>query len=162
MPMSTSFDLSAVTPVTVSAQGSGYAGNPQTTWGGGGGAGGGVGTSYGVGPPGTAGNMFNNITWTTTSSPTYTINTMPYVTQEAGKVNLDGEGADLVMNGVSLKDTLRAIEERLCILRPNPALEAQWDQLRELGEAYRKLEAELKEKQEMWDTLKKMPPPETK
>jgi hypothetical protein len=77
-------------------------------------------------------------------------------------LDLKGDNADIKINGESLCDTLRSIQDRLNILRPNTELESQWDQLRELGEAYRRLEAELLEKQRMWDTLKHMPPPEIK
>jgi hypothetical protein len=52
-------------------------------------------------------------------------------------------------------ETLRGIQDRLHMLRPNTELEAEWDELRELGEQYRKLEAEFKEKNKMWNTLKK-------
>jgi len=72
-----------------------------------------------------------------------------------GQLELTGEKADVVINGVSLTDTLKAISERLNILSVNPKLEAEWDELRELGEQYRKLESELLEKQRMWETLKK-------
>jgi hypothetical protein len=50
---------------------------------------------------------------------------------------------------------MESVEQRLRILRPNPALEAEWDQLRELGEQYRELEKQLTEKSQMWNTLKK-------
>lgn len=72
-----------------------------------------------------------------------------------GKLELTGEEADVVVDGVSLKDTLKAINERLNILTANQKLEAEWDQLRELGEQYRRLEAELLEKQRMWEIIKK-------
>jgi len=58
---------------------------------------------------------------------------------------------DLVLDGVSLKQLL---EERLNLLIPHPELEAEWDQLKELGDQYRKLENELKEKQAVWKKLK--------
>jgi hypothetical protein len=50
---------------------------------------------------------------------------------------------------------MESVEQRLNILRPNPELEQEWDQLRALGEQYRELEQQLKEKSRMWDTLKK-------
>ena len=62
---------------------------------------------------------------------------------------------DIEVGGRSLMRTLDAIEQRLNILQPNPALEAEWLELRELGQRYRQLEAELLEKQEMWTTLKR-------
>jgi hypothetical protein len=73
----------------------------------------------------------------------------------SGQIELKGDQADLVINGVSLNETLKGIQDRLNMLRPNTALEAEWDQLRELGLQYRKLEAELKEKQRAWEILKK-------
>ena len=76
----------------------------------------------------------------------------------ASTLELQGEGADIRINGVSLTDVLKNIEQRLNILRPNTELEADWDQLRELGNQYRRLEAELKEKSLMWNKLKAMPP----
>ena len=75
--------------------------------------------------------------------------------QNSGVVELRGEKADIVVNGESMMQTLRNIQDRLNMLRPNPELEAEWDQLRALGEQYRKLESEFKEKSKMWNTLKK-------
>ena len=82
--------------------------------------------------------------------------------QGSGVIDVKGENADIKINGVSLCDTLKGIQDRLNLLQPNPELETEWDQLRELGEQYRKLEAEFKEKTKMWNTLKSMPPPEIK
>ena len=73
----------------------------------------------------------------------------------SGQIELKGDQADIMINGVSLTETLKGIQDRLNMLRPNAALEAEWDQLRELGQQYRKLEAELKEKQQAWDILRK-------
>ena len=50
---------------------------------------------------------------------------------------------------------IQGIQTRLNILQPAPELEQEWQQLRELGDQYRKLEAEFKEKQRMWTMLKK-------
>jgi hypothetical protein len=77
----------------------------------------------------------------------------------SGVMDLQGENADIKINGKSLVDTLTALEERLNILTPNPKLEAEWDELRELGERYRELEKQCKEKAEMWKKLKSMPAP---
>ena len=73
----------------------------------------------------------------------------------SGQIELKGDQADVVINGVSLTETLKGIQDRLCMLQPNAALEAEWDQLQELGKQYRKLEAELLEKQRAWEILKK-------
>jgi hypothetical protein len=73
---------------------------------------------------------------------------------QSGTIELRGEDADIVVNGVSLMDKLDAIAERLNLLDVNKELEEEWDQLRELGERYRELEQECKAKSEMWKTLK--------
>ena len=59
---------------------------------------------------------------------------------------------DLVLDGISLKQLL---EERLAMMIPNPELEEEWNELKELGDRYRKLETECKEKSKMWKALKK-------
>jgi hypothetical protein len=73
----------------------------------------------------------------------------------SGRMELRGNQADIVINDVSLNDTIRSIQDRLNMLRPNRELEADWDQLRELGEQYRQLEKQLMEKQRAWDLLRK-------
>jgi hypothetical protein len=72
------------------------------------------------------------------------------------KINLDGKDADIVINGHSLTDTLRALEERLNILVPNTELETEWAELKRLGDRYRKLEQDLIEKTNMWKALNKV------
>ena len=83
----------------------------------------------------------------------------PWATSVSPKIRLDGEGADIEVNGESLIGMIRRMEERLNILTPNPKLEAEWEELRALGEQYRKLEQHIKDKQATWDKLKAMPPP---
>ena len=90
------------------------------------------------------------------SNGTYAIS--PITSTPSGTLELRGEGADVKINGVSLTGVLKNIEERLNILRPNKELEAEWHQLRELGDQYRRLETKLKEKSLMWNKLKAMPP----
>lgn len=80
----------------------------------------------------------------------------------SSRINLQGTDADIVINGVSLQDTLQGIQERLNILTPNLDLEAEWDELRELGQRYRALEKQCQEKSKIWNQLKAMPPPEIK
>jgi hypothetical protein len=98
--------------------------------------------------------LSNSTTW---SNITYAPN--PAVHLENGRIDLKGANSDVILDGVSVRDTLAKIEQRLNILRPNPELETQWDQLRELGEQYRRLEAEIMQKQAMWDKLRHMPDP---
>lgn len=118
----------------------------------------------------------SNVTWTTGTSSTgigqhvYTIgpNTTSWgdlssvgMTQNgSGKLTLKGEQADIDINGKSMLQWMQKVEERLNILTPNPELEKDWDDLRRLGERYRKLEQKCKQKAEMWNKLKSMPKPE--
>ena len=96
----------------------------------------------------------------------YTVNTSngaPWMTQgslSAPKIQLNGEDADIEVNGWSLVDAVKRIEERLAIMQPNPKLETEWEELKQLGDQYRKLEQHIKDKQDTWDRLKAMPPPE--
>ena len=119
--------------ITVTGGGSGYPSNHVYLVGGG----------AGVGTLGTSNISASN--WTTNTL------TVP----PSGRMELQGAQADIVMNGVSLNDTLKLIQDRLCMLRPNRELEAEWDQLRDLGKQYRELEKQLMEKQRAWDILKK-------
>ena len=73
-------------------------------------------------------------------------------------VKLQGPDADITINGASLNETLRGIQDRLNILTPNAALEEEWESLRCLGEQYRLLEKEILEKQQVWALLKKKAP----
>lgn len=87
-------------------------------------------------------------------------NVSPWATTNVSpKIRLDGEGADIEVNGVSLMDMIGKIEERLNILHPNTDLETEWEELRVLGEQYRKLEQHIKDKQATWNRLKAVPPP---
>jgi hypothetical protein len=106
----------------------------------------------------------NTITSTTLNNGIYNVGagsgyTNPWATNVSPKIRLDGEGADIEVNGESLIGMIRRIEERLNILTPNQKLEEEWEELRVLGEQYRKLEQHIKDKQATWDKLKAMPPP---
>ncbi len=94
-------------------------------------------------------------TYDTNWSPNLTMGTL---INQSGTIDLRGDDADIVVNGVSLIDKLDAIAERLNLLDVNKELETEWDQLRELGERYRQLEQDLKTKSEMWKTLKTKTP----
>jgi hypothetical protein len=83
-----------------------------------------------------------------------------YTQNNSGKISIRGEKADIDINGKSMLQWMQQVEERLNILVPNPELEKEWDDLRRLGERYRKLEKKCKEKAEMWKKLKSMPKPE--
>ena len=96
------------------------------------------------------GYTFTNTNWNTPAPP--------MAVSQSGQISLSGNNADIVINGVSLVSKLDAIAERLNILDVNKELEAEWDQLRELGEQYRQLELDLRAKSAMWKTLKTKTP----
>ena len=99
-------------------------------------------------------NGYTYITNTTgTSNPWITTGTNASNTLSVhGDAEFDG---DITVKGRSLSEFMDSVEQRLNILRPNPELEQEWDQLRNLGEQYRELERQLAEKDQMWQTLKK-------
>ena len=72
-----------------------------------------------------------------------------------GKMRISGDDADIEINGISLKQTLEDIQQRMAILQPNPELEKEFKELREIRQQYIKLERNLLEKKEMWETLNK-------
>jgi hypothetical protein len=79
---------------------------------------------------------------------------------QGGKLALKGDNADIDINGKSMVKWMEAMEERMNWMQPNVELEAEWDDLKKLGDRYRKLEQKCKEKAEMWKKLKSMPKPE--
>jgi hypothetical protein len=107
---------------------------------------------------GALGTAFPNTVYTTAGTNT------PWLSQGATspKIQLDGENADITVNGWSLVDAVKRIEERLGLFQPNPELEAEWSELRDLGEQYRRLEQHIQDKQATWDRLKAMPAPDVK
>ena len=133
----------AVPNVTIGSGITGTTISPNSVW-----------TSTGTGPSGM---------WTNTTGTGYTIGT-PTAPQinHGGKVHIQGENADLVIGDKSMRAWMEKVEERLNILTPNPEMEKEWDDLRKLGERYRKLEKKCKEKSLMWNKLKAMPKPEIK
>jgi hypothetical protein len=109
------------------------------------------------------GTAYPNVTVSTGSPFTFSAgtNTQPWFnTNASSKIRLDGADADIVVNGYSLVDAINSIKDRLNCLQINPELEAEWCELRLLGDQYRKLEKQILEKQATWDRLKAMPPPE--
>ena len=94
-------------------------------------------------------------TWATgTSAVDWSIGTT--AESNSGKLTLKGHNADIEVNGRSLMGAIEALEQRLNIMVPNPELEKEWDELRELGDRYRELEKQCKEKGNMWAKLKEI------
>ena len=95
-----------------------------------------------------------SVPWTGTSSNTVTLNA-GWNTGASGKIKLEGANADIEVNGESLMGMIKNIEQRLNILKPNEALESEWAELQALGDAYRKLEADIEAKIKTWDVISK-------
>ena len=115
-------------------------------------------TTYTLGP----GGSHANAVWTTAVPGTginWNQSAVGATITPSATISLKGEDADIDLNGKSMKAWMEKVEERLNILTPNPELEKEWDELRKLGERYRKLEKKCKEKAEVWNKLKSMPPP---
>ena len=99
------------------------------------------GSSYNLGTSWTQDYSFNNVT--------------------SSNVHISGNGitmesqADIKIGDRSLKEFMDSVEQRLGILRPNPELEDKWENLKGLRKAYMDLEAEILEKEKMWNILKK-------
>ena len=88
------------------------------------------------------------------SSNTFTMDSS-WDNRASAKIRLDGPEADIEINGESLVDTLRNIEQRLNILKPNEALESEWAELRALGDQYRELEDKIQAKMKTWEAIAK-------
>ena len=121
----------------------------------------GTGGTYGIGSA--------NVTWSGTSyhhpqtitlnpnvySNTYTTGTTPGGT---GTIQIKGDAefeGKIKVGGKDLVELLTKIEDKLAIYKPNPEMEEKWEELRELSKRYKELEAEIKEKEQIWDILKK-------
>lgn len=108
-----------------------------------------------------------NVTWTGTSyihpqtitlNPNVYSNTYTNGTPQAGTIHVKGDAefeGKIKVGGKDLVELLTKIEDKLAIYKPNPELEEKWEELRELSKRYKELEAEIKEKEQMWDILKK-------
>lgn len=116
-------------------------------------------TAAGTGGAGT----YSNVTLTGGAGLTYTtatgagnwatnITVDPYYTKTP-KVNITDK--DLILDGLSLRDFMQTVNERMGIMVPNPKLEAEFNELKELADRYRELEKKLLDQKVMWETLKK-------
>jgi hypothetical protein len=91
-------------------------------------------------------------TWANTYTNYPTMSTNNGVTTMSQDVDIKG---NLKVNGKDIGSLLEKIEERLAIYRPEPELEEKWEELRELSKRYKELVADIKEKEKIWDILKK-------
>ena len=90
----------------------------------------------------------------TISSPHGTNNILDGLTTDSFTLssNWDTTYTDKRLEG--LFEWQEEVNKKLAILQPNPQLEEQWSELKELRERYVELEKELTEKSKMWDILK--------
>lgn len=96
------------------------------------------------------GTSATDFTWTSTATPVT-------ISQNA-TIDLKGDGADIVINGESLNETLKEIKEALRIpdkIKRDEHLEKNFEEIRILREKYEAMVKEYKEKQQVWDILKK-------
>ena len=116
---------------------------------------------YGAVPP----NNYNTITvdpntwtthpvWTTNgTSGSWNISDVDLTSPPSGKIRLEGEEADIEINGRSLTQILDSIEQRLGMLKCREDLEKDWHELKRLGDQYRALVKDIEEKHKIWDAL---------
>jgi hypothetical protein len=117
----------------------------------------------------------SHIDMSTVTIPSYTVGTIgsaytastswnqnySFSNVSSSNVHINGDGitmepqADIKIGDRSLKEFMDSVEQRLGILRPNPELEDKWENLKGLRKAYMDLEAEILEKEKMWNILKK-------
>jgi hypothetical protein len=132
---------------------------------------------YGAIPP-SYGNVFvstgtGSSVWKNTTGTSYTIpvsgtGSNPIVSigadgtktslKVAGNAEILGDtkiSGNLTVDGVNIGELLAGIQSQLGLLIPNPQIEEEFDQLRKLGDQYRKLETLIKEQKRIWDILKK-------
>jgi hypothetical protein len=118
--------------VTIPVNGLGSSNSIYVTGGGGGGSG-----AY----------VMNNSGWTTAASDI-----------KSGSIHVQGDAVfhgNITWQNRDMREWFEAVESRLGMLQPNPKMETDWDELRELGDRYRALEKKLTEQQRVFDILKK-------
>ena len=86
--------------------------------------------------------------------------TISHLDKSGGKLSLQGDDADIEINGESVVGMLKEIRDRLRIIQVSESMEAEWNELRELREQYEAKLAECREKSKAWEALKQMPPPQ--
>ena len=99
------------------------------------------------------GGNYSNVTLTGGNGLTYTTASYWSASYNTPKVKITED--DIEIEGLSLKATLKALQERLAIMQVNPALEKEFEELKACGEEYRRLEKRFEEQKRMWETLKK-------
>jgi hypothetical protein len=71
---------------------------------------------------------------------------------DTGKVKIID--SDIELDGLSLRDFMHSVNDRMAIMIPNPALEQEFAELRACADRYRELEQKFLEQKKIWETLK--------
>lgn len=90
-----------------------------------------------LGPFGTGNNP---VSITATSGTSWSNTTAATITAK-GKLEIEGDDADITINGQSFMATLQTIQDRLAILVPDPKKMEQFEALKQAYEHYKTLEA---------------------
>lgn len=91
-------------------------------------------------------NGLYNITTSPNTSPQYPQYTFNNIgTNSNNTLQVTGEGADVLLNGKSLKTFMEKVEERLLILQPDPAKLEKYAALRKAYDHYKLLEKLIQE-----------------
>jgi len=105
----------------------------------------------GSGGSGGTGYAINN------SATSYTWGTTNTNTMSTGKVIIAGDAVfegNITWQDRDMRAWFESVESRLAILQPNVKLEAEYEELAELGRQYKEMEKRLLEKQRVFDILK--------
>ena len=120
-------------------------------------------SGYGAVPPAyttttpVTGTGHSNVRLSGTTGLTYSTATTatwidPFYSKQP-KVNITDK--DIVLDGLSLRDFMHSVNERMAIMQPNPALEKEFEELRACADRYRELEKKFSEQKAIWETLKR-------
>lgn len=74
--------------------------------------------------------------------------------RSSGKITLEGDDADIEINGESVVSVLRDIRDRLGIMKVSEDMEQEWEELRQLRRQYEDKLEECRAKSQTWKKLK--------
>ena len=94
----------------------------------------------------------------TTYGPIYTTSGSTWSNSSPGQIHVKGDAVfegNITWQDRDMREWFETVESRLAILQPNVKLEAEYEELAELGRQYKEMEKRLLEKQQVFDILKK-------
>lgn len=95
------------------------------------------------------------VTVTDNTSGPWTFTDTALSSPESGKIKLTGKNPDIEIGEHSLMEILEGIRRQLGLIKLDPDLEEEFEELRKIGDEYRAKEKELHEKRKVWETLKR-------